>query len=82
MLQNFGNPSSIDLILTNRPSYFQQSTVFEIGLSDFHLLNKAEFKTSFQSFDNKKVRSEILKSNFDCTDLRTFKGIVQLICTS
>ena len=82
MLQNFGNPSSIDLSLTNRPSYFQQSTVFEIGLSDFHLLNKAEFKTSFQSFDNKKVRSEILKSNFDCTDLRTFKGIVQLICTN
>ena len=76
MLQNFGNPTSIDLILTNRPRYFQQRTVFEIGLSDFHLLNKTEFM-SFQSFGNKKVRSEILKSNFDCTDMRTFKGIVQ-----
>ena len=36
--KNFDNPTSIDLILTNRPSYFQRSTVFETGLSDFHLL--------------------------------------------
>ena len=46
--KNFDNPGSIDLILTNRPSYFQRSTVFETGLSDFHLLTITEFKTSFQ----------------------------------
>ena len=45
--KNFDNPISIDLILTNRPSYFQRSTVFETGLSDFHLLTTTEFKTSF-----------------------------------
>ena len=42
--QNSDNPTSIDLILTNRPSYFQHSTVFETSLSDFHLLTITEFK--------------------------------------
>ena len=32
------NPSCIDLILTNRPHNFQNSTALETGLSDFHLL--------------------------------------------
>ena len=84
--KNFDNPTSIDLILINHPSYFQRSTVFETGLSDFHLLTITEFKTSFQkrepkiikyrhykNFDNNKFRSEILKRNFNYTDLRTFK---------
>ena len=87
--KNFDNPTSIDLILTNRPSYFQRSAVFETGLSDFHLLAMTEFKTSFQkrepkiikyrdykNFDNNKFRSEILKRNFNYTDLRTFKETV------
>ena len=87
--KNFDNPTSIDLILTNRPSYFQRSTVFETGLSDFHLLTITEFKTSFQKWepkiikyrdyknlDNKKFRSKILERNFNYTDLRTFKETV------
>ena len=45
--KNFDNPTSIDLILTNRPSYFQRSTVFETCLSDFHLLTIKEFKMTF-----------------------------------
>ena len=78
--KNFDNPTSIDLILTNRPIYFQHSTVFETGLSDFHLITITEFKTSFQkrepkiikyrdykNFDNNKFRSEILKRNFNYT---------------
>ena len=85
----FNNPTSIDLILTNRPSYFQRSTVFETDLSDFHLLTITEFKTSFQkrepkiikyrdykNFDNHNFRSEILQRNFNYTDLRTFKKTV------
>ena len=85
----YKNPTSIDLILTNRPSYFQRSAVFEIGLPDFHLLTITEFKTIFQKrepkiikyrdckiFDNNKFRSEILKCNFNYTDLRTFKETV------
>ena len=34
--KNFDKPICIDLILTNKPSYFQRSTVFETGLSDFY----------------------------------------------
>ena len=84
--KNYDNPTSIDLILTNRPSYFQHTTVFETGLSDFHLLTITEFKTSFQkretkiikyhdckNFGDNKFTTEILKCNFDYTDLRTFK---------
>ena len=87
--KNYDNPTSIDLIITNRPIYFQHSTVFETGLSDSRLLTKTEFKTSFQkrkpkitkyrnykNFDNNKFRSEILQCNFNYTDLRTFKEIV------
>ena len=74
--KNFDNPTSIDLILTNRPSYFQRSTVFETGLSDFHLLTTTEFKMSFQkrepkiikyrdykNFGNNMFRYETLKRN-------------------
>ena len=62
--KNFDNPTSIDLILLNRPSYFQHIAVFETDLSDFHLFTITEFKTSFQ-----KQEPEIIKysdyKNFD-----------------
>ena len=87
--KHFGSPTSIDLIETNRPSYFQYSIVFETGLSDFSLLTIKEFKISFQKqepkiikyrnckkFDNSKFRSEILKWNFNYTDLRAFNKTV------
>ena len=80
--KNFNNSASISLILTNHPH-------FETGLSDFHLLTITEFKMSFQkrepkiikycgykNFDNNNFRSEILKYNFNYTDLRTFKETV------
>ena len=54
--KNFDNPTSIDLILPNRPSYFQRSTLFETGLSDFHLLTITEFKTSFQKREPKIIK--------------------------
>ena len=34
--ENPENPTCVDLILTNRPRSFQDSTVVETGLSDFH----------------------------------------------
>ena len=46
--KNPSQPTCIDLILTNRPSYFQHSEVFETNLSDFHLLTVTEFKMNFQ----------------------------------
>ena len=87
--KDFDNPTSTYLIPTNHPSYFQHKTVLETGLSDFHLLTITESKTRFQkrepqiikyrdykSFGNNKFRSEILKSKFNGTDLRTFKETV------
>ena len=55
--KNLDNPTSIDLILTNRPSYFQHGTVFETGLSDFHLLTVTEFKTGFQKPEPKIMKT-------------------------
>ena len=65
-------PTCIDLILTNRPSYFQHSEVFETNLSDFHLLTVTELKMNFQKqkpkiiayrdykkFDNNTFRHDI-----------------------
>ena len=81
-------PTCIDLILTNQPSCFQHSRVFETGLSDFHLLTVTEFKMSFQklqpkiinyrdykNFDNEKFRSDTWKMNLDTTDLEGFMKI-------
>ena len=41
------NPSCIDLILTNRPSCFQNSVTVETGISDFHKLTVSVLKTNF-----------------------------------
>ena len=60
--KNFDNPTSIDLILTNRLSYFQHSTVFETCLSDFHLLTITESKTSFQKREPKIIKYRVTKT--------------------
>ena len=53
--KNSEKPTCIDLILTNQPTLFQNNTVFETGLSDFHLLTVTEFEISFQ-----KCKSHII----------------------
>ena len=70
--KNPDKPTCIDLILANRPNYFQQNNVFETGLSDFHMMVVTELKMGFQKlkphivayrdyqhFDNEKFRSDI-----------------------
>ena len=42
--KNPDNLSCIDLILANSPRSFQDSSVFETGLSDFHKLTTAVLK--------------------------------------
>ena len=44
--KNPENPSCIDLILTNCPRSFQNSTVIETGLSDFHKMVVTVMKTT------------------------------------
>ena len=82
-------PTWIDLILTNRLTYFQLSTVLETGLSDFHVLTVTEFKMGFtkskpciityrdyKKFSNNAFRSEI-QSLCSCeADLGFFKSSI------
>ena len=49
--KKFAKPKCIDLILTNKPSYFQHSNAFETGLPDFDLLTVTEFKMGFQKLE-------------------------------
>ena len=46
--KNIHKPTCIDLILTNRVLYFQNTTVFETGLSDFHKLVITIMKSTYQ----------------------------------
>ena len=72
--KNIYNPSSIDLILTNKPRSFQNSVTIETGLSDHHKLTITVMKTFFQkqppikilyrdykNFDKYIFRNELLK---------------------
>ena len=53
--KNPENPSCIDLILTNSPRTFQNSNVFETGLSDFHKLTTTVLKQYFPKLKPKVV---------------------------
>ena len=53
--KNPENPSTIDLILTNKPRSFQNSCTFETGLSDFHKMTITVLKMHF-----KKQASKII----------------------
>ena len=50
---NVENPSCIDLILTNKPLYFQTTKVIETGLSDFHRLTITILKSSYHKQEPK-----------------------------
>ena len=47
--KNPENPPCVDLILTNSPRSFRNSSVFETGLSDFHKFTITVSKKYFQS---------------------------------
>ena len=67
----------MDFIVINKQKNFQHNSVFESGLSDFHLLIVTKFLIDFQkqnpkityckyeTLDNEKFRSSTLKHNFD-----------------
>ena len=71
--KNLNNSSCIDLILTNKPSSFQNSYVAEIGLPDFHRMTLTVTKMTFQKlklrvmnyrdykhFKNERFRDDLL----------------------
>ena len=76
--KNPQNPSSIDLILTNRPRSFQHSTTIETGLSDHHKLTITVMRSFFpkqtptirsyrdyKNFDQYLFRNELLKELYN-----------------
>ena len=71
--KNPENPSCIDLLLTNQPKSFQNLSVVETGLSDFHKMTVTVMKTTFEKlkprvsyfrnwneFFNEKFRTQLL----------------------
>ena len=46
--KNYINPTCIDLMLTNRMTYFQNTRTIETGLSDFRKVTVTVMKTSFK----------------------------------
>ena len=53
--KNPENPSSIDLILTNKPRSFQTKCVAETGLSDFHRMTISVLKMDFRKTSPKVI---------------------------
>ena len=80
--KNPGNPSCIDLYLTNNPLSFQNSSSVFTGLSHFHKLFLTVFKTTFvrskpkEPFyrDHKHFNHEYFEKDLKCA-LSTFEKI-------
>ena len=62
--KNQENPSCIDLILANKFRAFQNSSVIETGLSDFHKLTLTVMKTSFKKKPPKIVSNRGYKNYY------------------
>jgi hypothetical protein len=73
--KNPANPSSIDLILTNRPRSFQGTVLIETGLSDFHKMTLTVLKMHFEkqtpkivhyrdynSFNHDEFRKDVIET--------------------
>ena len=55
-LKNPENASCIDLLLTNKLLSFQNTTVIETGLSDFHKMKVAVMKMHFPKMKPRLIR--------------------------
>ena len=60
--KNPKNPSCIDLILTNKPLFFQSTYVKETGLFDFYRMTVAVLKSHFRKLPPKIVKYRDFKS--------------------
>ena len=68
--KNPQHPTSIDIILTNKPRSFQNSTVIETGLSDFHRLTATVMKVNFK----KQAPKVIHYRNYKYFNNDSFRG--------
>ena len=58
--KNPNNPSCIDLFLTNRQQYFQQTCAIETGISDFHKMVVTVMKTHYIKQKQKPFNTDII----------------------
>ena len=74
--KNSEKPTCIDLILTDQPTIFHDSTVLETGLSDFRFLTVSEFKM------NLKCKPHIItyRDHKNC-DNDVFRSEIQSLCS-
>ena len=56
------NPTCIDLIVTSRPKYFQESEVIETGLSNFHKMGLTVMKVFYNKQKPKIIQYRKYKS--------------------
>ena len=56
------NPSAIDLIITDKPKSFQNTTGVSTGISDFHKMVMTSMKTTFQKASPKVIVYRDMKS--------------------
>ena len=70
--KNPDNPSCIDLISTNCPNYFQKSSTFETGLSDFRKM----ILTLFKSEILQQQPNIISYRNYKRFDSQTFQSVI------
>ena len=68
--KSIDNPSCIDLLLTNTPLSFQNTTTVTTGLSDFHKMAVTVMKTTFPKAQPKIIYYRDYK-NFDLYNFRT-----------
>ena len=67
--KNANNPSCIDLLLTNFPKYFQNSSVIETGLSNFYKMEVTMMKTNFRKLEPKITNYRNYRYFFNDIDL-------------
>ena len=92
--KNTKNPTCIDPIFINKPSYFQTTTAIQTGISDFHKLTVTVLKSSFRkqeprifSYRNyKKFNNENFRNDLLCEISKkgfhdiSCEGFVRLFC--
>ena len=68
--KNPDHPSCIDLILTNKSRSFQNTSIIETGLSDFHRLTVSVMKINFQ----KQAPKILYYRNYNCFNNESFRN--------
>ena len=86
--------SSIDVILTNKPKSFQHTTVFESGLSDYHLMISTSLKVKlvrlkskvityrcYKKFNQTDFLTDVQKESFNCNEGNANENYNKLVNT-